>query len=322
MLPVPRTGSRSSANQHATSSRGILRAEIQRLAEQSVAPKTLRSYHQAQSSFATFRNALGYSQDVCANSTQVAEFIAWLSLQNKSPATIAAYVSGISFWHKIQSQPDPTKTFLITKLISGLRRGNPTHDSRLPITGRILQKLIDILPTVTKSEYESIMYKTGFILAFFGFLRLAEFTCENSKNPTQSLKASDVTVLRTGGQRASAVQISLHHSKNNQYGRNQLIALQQVSSPCTLCPVRTVEAYLKVRPQRCIAFLSHYSKSPLTRHEFQAMLRKAIAAAGLEPRKYTSHSFRIGAASAAAGAGWTPEQIQNYGRWSSNAFQS
>jgi integrase len=297
-----------------------LHTEIARLTAQSVAPKTLQSYQQAQLSFQAFRETLGYDQTQGADTEQVAEFIAWLSLQGKAAATISSYVAGISFWHKMQLLRDPTRNFLIAKLVSALRRGRTTSDPRQPVTGQILRKLIGALPTVTKSQYETILYRTSFILAFFGFLRLDEFTCQSARKSCVGLHTNDVVILPTGGLGKHMVKITLRRSKNNQYGPPQHVYIQAIHGS-TLCPVRAVNSYIAVRPANCTPFFAHFDTSALTRHQFQAVLRRCTAAAGLDVNKFTSHSFRIGAATAMAAAGISPAVIQASGRWRSTAYK-
>lgn len=302
-------------------SRLTLRAEVSRLAIHSVAPKTLKLYQQAATSFHAFRSSLGYSDTTGCCASHVAEYIAWLSLKNKSSSTISCYVAAIGFWFKLSSLPDPTDSFLVAKLLSAIRREKPTRDTRQPISGDTLLKLVNILPTVTKSQYETTLYRTAFIVAFFGFLRLGEFTCENASKAAQGLRAADVMVQRTSGQDLSVVAITLQHTKTSQFGRSQTIRLEEIqSSP--LCPVRAVLSYVKIRPKSAVSFFAHFDTSPVTRYQFQSVLKQATAAAGLADQRYTPHSFRIGAASAAATAGFLPQQIKSCGRWRSNAYRN
>ncbi len=50
-------------------------------------------------------------------------------------------------------------------------------------------------------------------------------------------------------------------------------------------------------------------------------LRAALSAARLSPIGFSSHSLRIGAATAASAAGLSDHAIQKLGRWRSNAFK-
>ena len=60
--------------------------------------------------------------------------------------------------------------------------------------------------------------------------------------------------------------------------------------------------------------------SPLTKAFFVASVRQALVRFGVNPRSYAGHSFRIGAAMAAAEAGVEDSVIQSLGRWNSTAF--
>lgn len=53
----------------------------------------------------------------------------------------------------------------------------------------------------------------------------------------------------------------------------------------------------------------------------QKNLQNSLAFCGLDTKRYQSHSFRIGAATAAADLGASDIQIQNMGRWKSTAFK-
>ena len=59
-----------------------------------------------------------------------------------------------------------------------------------------------------------------------------------------------------------------------------------------------------------------------TRAKLVAHVRQALAQAGIDCTHYSGHSFRIGAASAAAEAGYSDSFIQTLGRWKSQAFIS
>ena len=56
------------------------------------------------------------------------------------------------------------------------------------------------------------------------------------------------------------------------------------------------------------------------REQLQAALQRAAAAEGLPPRRYKSHSLRIGGASALWHTLGDAEAVKRWGRWSSSAF--
>ena len=61
--------------------------------------------------------------------------------------------------------------------------------------------------------------------------------------------------------------------------------------------------------------------TPVSRKFFTEHLQLAISACGFPKNLYQAHSFRIGAATAAAESGLSDIQIQCMGRWKSAAFK-
>jgi len=60
--------------------------------------------------------------------------------------------------------------------------------------------------------------------------------------------------------------------------------------------------------------------SPLSQVSLNKALRHLLSQAGLNQSNFASHSFRIGAATAAAAAGIPSWIIKSLGRWASNAY--
>jgi hypothetical protein len=105
-----------------------------------------------------------------------------MSSSGYAPSSISSHVSALSFAHKINGCPDPTEGFIVKKLKEGAKRMNPRVDSRLPITQSILRQIIHTLPSVCNSQFEVVLFRAAFLLAFFGFLRVSEFTCRSKKD--------------------------------------------------------------------------------------------------------------------------------------------
>ena len=59
--------------------------------------------------------------------------------------------------------------------------------------------------------------------------------------------------------------------------------------------------------------------SPLTRSWFIQLTKRALELANIDATRYSGHSFRIGAATAAAVAGVPAHFIKMLGRWQSEA---
>lgn len=103
-------------------------------------------------------------------------FIGYMSASKLAPSTIKTYISAIAFQQKINNFPDTTKSFIIQKLLIGLSRKNPSLDIRRPITLPLLHAIIQALPHTCHSTYESILFTSAYLLAYFGFLRVGDLT--------------------------------------------------------------------------------------------------------------------------------------------------
>lgn len=63
------------------------------------------------------------------------------------------------------------------------------------------------------------------------------------------------------------------------------------------------------------------SGAPLTRTTLTSHLRSLLQRQGLDEKRYASHSFRIGAATAAGAAGLPSWLIKTLGRWTSDCYE-
>ena len=114
------------------------------------------------------------------------------------------------------------------------------------------------------------------------------------------------------------VRVFLRRSKTDQYGRGTELFLGATGDE--LCPVEAVKSYVACRGTSPGGFFSCESGTPLTKPMFVNSVRTALMRAGILQTGYSGHSFRIGAATAAAQAGLPDSVIQALGRWSSSAF--
>ena len=87
-----------------------------------------------------------------------------------------------------------------------------------------------------------------------------------------------------------------------------------------LCPVAAVVAYMIKRGSSPGEFFRRSNGSHLSKSVFVSEIKRAPRACRLDQAAYSGHSFRIGAATAAARAGLPDSTIQTLGRWSNAAF--
>jgi len=115
------------------------------------------------------------------------------------------------------------------------------------------------------------------------------------------------------------VRVRIKESKMGRLRRGATVTLSWTGTG--LCPVRAVLAFLVQRKAGPGPFFRDQAGKALARKGFVAEVRKALDKAGIASQDIFGHSFRIGAATAAAQGGATDEEIKALGRWRSREYQ-
>jgi hypothetical protein len=225
--------------------------------------------------------------------------------------------------HPLQ-HPDGSPFLKLQLVLKGIRKAHCKPSShRLPITVQILKALSNTAKNGVFGPYRDLLMRTACAMAFFGFLRCGEFTCQtNLFDPSVHLCFSDVTILH---QDDIAVQadVLLRASKTDPFRQGCTIHLFSVDSE--LCPVQLLAKFYSVRRRMNAAdhepFFILPDGQPLTRYAFLSMLKALLRFSGLADLQYSGHSFRIGAATTAASAHIPDHLIKLLGRWSSDCYQ-
>ena len=163
------------------------------------------------------------------------------------------------------------------------------------------------------------MLWSAFTIAFYGFLRSSEFVaskCKQDVTTDSTLLISDVSVSH------DSLDIHLSESKTDPFRKGHTLTL--VATNSSTCPVTAFKKYISLRnntPKDTPVFVFQ-SGTCLTRSNLTIMLRRLLTNAGHDPTVYSSHSFRIGAATTAATVGTPAWLIQTLGRWSSDCFKT
>jgi integrase len=89
------------------------------------------------------------------------------------------------------------------------------------------------------------------------------------------------------------------------------------------CPVTALKNLFTEIPNRLptAPLFENPDGKPLSYTSFITAIRSALESAGLNPKLYAGHSFRRGAATEAAAAGYSDYEIQLLGRWRSDAYK-
>lgn len=272
----------------------------------SLALSTHSSYSSAARSFTHF--ALLYhclSPDGCllpASEHTLMLYTTFLAYTHK-PQSIKVYLYGVRNLHLEHGLPDPlTDALQLRRLLRGIKRlKGSAVDSRLPITPSLLRSFHCLLCT----SYDHLMLWAAILTAFFSFLRSSELL---------ALQHSEVTRLAEG------YHLSIKASKTDPFRQGATVLLSGSADP-TLCPVAALDHFLAASPSRQGPIFCFSSGVAITRQRLNTLIRELAARSGIPLERYSSHSFRIGAASTAAAAGIPNWKIQALGRWSSDYYR-
>ena len=250
-------------------------------------------------------------------------YVSFLAEQGLSPKSVKLYLSAVRHLQISLNFKDPKIGEMpkLEQVMRGVKREHAKHSpgkrTRLPITPEILLKLRGVWEASSK-QHNSIMLWAACCLCYFGFLRAGEITvpAESAYDPGEHLNFSDVAVDSISN--PSMLKVKIKASKTDPFRQGVDIFIGKTDNK--LCPVAAMLAYLAKRGNHKGMLFHYEDKKLLSRDRFVASVREALAAAGVDCKSYSGHSFRIGAATAAGKCGLPPATIQTLGRWESSAY--
>lgn len=203
-------------------------------------------------------------------------------------------------------------------MLKGVQRSSSRRVAeRLPITPELMESLhLTWVPDTQPHPYMHTLLWAVACVAFFGCLRLGELTA--TANTPSAISADGIAIDSHSA--PSVIRLSLSPTKTYPFGRGAVVYLGKTDS--AVCPVRALLRYLAVRPgHRSGPLFILQEGHHLPRDLFVAQVRAALSAAGVDQSRYSGHSFRIRAATAAARAGVPDYLIKAFSRWDSEAYQ-
>jgi integrase len=190
---------------------------------------------------------------------------------------------------------------------------------RLPITPTILLALKGSWEREGPIRDKAMLWAAS-TLCFFGFLRPGEVCVPpgGAFDEGAHLTIRDVQVdnLRN----PQSIQIRIKASKTDPFRQRVFVYVGRTNHR-PICPVSALLAYLVLRGNKPGPLFMFGDGSPLARPWLMTEIRRALSAAGLDPKPYSGHSFRSGAATTAAKQGVEDSTIKMLGRWKSSAYQ-
>ena len=239
-------------------------------------------------------------------------------------STLKSYISAIKAMLQLDNYSWDDEECLLSTLIQTCRLTNDTVRTRLPIKKPLLGLILDQVKQIYEKEkqqiYLSNLYRTAFVLGYYGLFRVSEITQTKSGH---AVKAIDVH----SAQNCQKLLFILHSSKT--HGRNskpQEIKIEALPHACSdkrhHCPFIIINSYMRLRGgfvNEMENFLVFRDHSPLRAPEFRRVLKLCLSRLGLDSKLYDTHSFRGGRATDMLKMNYTVEEIKKLGRWRSNA---
>ena len=252
-------------------------------------------------------------------------FVTALARQGLAPSTIRTYLASVRHAQIVRGLPEPREHSGLPRLRlvqAGVQRaraeqGHSRVRQRLPVTPAHL-RLVRSIWNHYAADPDIVMLWAAATACFFGFFRSGEITVpsRNAYNPKVHLSWGDVTVDSHSS--PSIVRVHLKRTKCDQFGRGVDVFIGRTHDD--ICPVVALLTYMAQRGQQEGPFFRFRDGFPLTKARFVTRFQAALDEVGVPCRDYSGHSFRIGAATAAARAGIEDSTIQLLGRWTSSAF--
>ena len=243
---------------------------------------------------------------VPAGEDVLCKFVAKMASEGLKHRTIKTYMAGVRHLHIEEGLGNP---FLPSQqklhyVLQGVKRvqgeAGTSGRERLPITPDFLRKIKSVWDK-DSSNPDIVMLWAACCLTFFCFMRAGDLTVPSDSgfDASAHLAWGDLAVDDPGQRNVLSVRIKA--SKTDPFRKGITLFVGKISSG--LCPVSAMLAYLVIRgPQPGPLFMFNNGRY-LTRARFVDAVRGALQEAGIECRKYSGYSFRIGAAMTAAARG-------------------
>lgn len=229
-------------------------------------------------------------------------------------------MAGIRLFHIENHFPDPTaEAPLLHYLCNGIRRSTEVSTfKREPITIALLRSVkTELSRDSSLHPQDKLLYWAAFTLAFYGFLRASEYTSptHHHYDHRRTLLRKDITLTNT------SMKVYIKASKTDQYRQTAVVLIGKTGT--STCPINAMRKFLQQsESHRHLPLFTFHNGKYLTRRDVSALTKSLLRLTGANPALYSSHSYRIGAATTAAAAGISEPLIQTLGRWQSTAYKT
>ena len=261
------------------------------------AANTRRAYRADWADFCAFATDAG-EEPLPARPELVSRYVRALAGVAKV-STIGRRLTTITVAHEAAGLASPAKSARVKEVWAGVRRVHPAPVRRAaPATTEVLRRMVAALDPGTLAGRRD---RALLVVGFAGALRRSELV---------GLDVADLGFVAEG------VTLTLRRSKTDQEARGRLVGLPY-GSRLETCPVRSLRAWLEAAGIedgpvfRRVDAQGRVGARRLGADSVSDVAKRAAAAAGLDPERYSAHSLRAGFATSAAAAGIAERSIMD-----------
>ena len=279
-----------------------------RLVQDGLAPTTRRAYAAGVRRYRRFCRRHDLSP-LPASEATLLRFLAAQVQRGDSAGAISVRLAGVRQWHIREGVPWAGRSERVRLALRGAaKRPRPPQPQRLAATPGHLRKLRRCLHRSNLPPADQAAVWSAVLLGFFGALHGSEYLspAAHSYDRRRTCQWRHVRLRR------DRVEVQLPASKTDQTYAGTLISLPALGG--AFCPVRAMRKYRRLcsHERADLPLFVRASGAFCTAGWVNGVLRRAaLTTTG----RITTHSLRIGFATAAAAAGVADSVIQVSGRW-------
>lgn len=249
--------------------------------------RTRKAYSSAFAVFVTWCRSVN-AEPMPAEPAVIAAYVAHLADAGRKVATIDLHVAAIAAVHRAARLDVPTSSEAVKATMRGVRRTLGTRQTRkAPATAEALKKIIRKIPDTLTGTRDRALILLGFAAA----LRRSELV---------ALDVSDLERVPDG------IIVHVRRSKTDQDGAGQEIAVPRGAKlkPCEALDAWLSAAKITAGPVfRSVGKGGRVSADRLTDRSVADIVKRHVAAAGLDASLFSGHSLRAGFVTSALAAG-------------------
>lgn len=284
----------------------------------SLAPRTWSAYGSGRRAWETYLRYMAFPATKEISASLVFGFLVFLFVKLElAYSTSKVYMASVRSWMVLCGVPI-SNAFSNPRLQAAfktIKKCCPSKtQSRLPINLWLLREICGFLRS--SKDPDDDMYADMYILAFFALLRASEVCGHDTDEHQNFLDWAAISF------HDEYVDLYIDGSKGDVF--RQGVTVRVFRNNSKTCPYAALMARFKHRSKNATGAAPVFctkSGKPVSYSLFQQKLKATIKKLGYNPAKYSSHSFRIGAATTLALLGFPAAYIQAMGRWKSLAYQ-